>query len=142
MSKNPVQDQKPPSLLVSRRQFLPLLGATAASVSATRGVLAAAPSDASAKPSGAKARFVYVGTYTAPGVPPGATHPSTAVGIYVFRLDPSDGGLTPLFIVPASNPSFVALDPSQSHLYSVNEDPAGRVSAYAINPATGNLVPL
>ena len=40
MSKNPVQDQKPPSLLVTRRQFLPLLGATAASVSAARDVLA------------------------------------------------------------------------------------------------------
>ena len=73
MSKNPVQDQKSPSLLVTRRQFLPLLGATAASVSAARDVLAAAPSDASGKPSGAKTRFVYVGTYTAPGVPPGGT---------------------------------------------------------------------
>jgi 6-phosphogluconolactonase len=80
-----------------------------------------------------------VGTYTAPGVPPGGTHPSIAEGIYVFRLNPSDGGLTPLQVVPASNPSFVALDPNQTHLYSVNEDAAGRVSAYAINSTTGNL---
>jgi 6-phosphogluconolactonase len=62
-----------------------------------------------------------------------------AVGIYVFRLDPSDGGLTPLQIVPAANPSFVALDPALTHLYSVNENLAGRVSAYSINPANGNL---
>ncbi len=47
--------------------------------------------------------------------------------------------LTPLQIVPASYPSFVALDPTQTHLYSVNEDTAGRVSAYAVNPANGNL---
>ena len=61
MSKNPVQDQKPPSLLVTRRQFLPLLGATAASVSAARDVLAAAPSDASGKPSGANPQSAPLG---------------------------------------------------------------------------------
>jgi 6-phosphogluconolactonase len=70
---------------------------------------------------------------------PGGTHPSVAVGIYVFRMDPNDGGLTPVQIVPASNPSFVALDPSLTHLYSVNEDLAGRVSAYAVNQAAGTL---
>jgi 6-phosphogluconolactonase len=80
-----------------------------------------------------------VGTYTFPGVPPGGTHPSTALGIYVFRMDPNDGALTQLHIVPASNPSFVALDPTQAHLYSVNEDLQGKVSAYAINPANGAL---
>jgi len=116
----------------------PLLGATAV-VAAAPGLLQAAPGGTPGKPSDAVPRFVYVGTYTAPDVPPGGTHPSVAVGIYVFRLDPSDGGLTPLQIVPASNPSFVALDPALTHLYSVNEDAAGRVSAYAINPANGNL---
>jgi 6-phosphogluconolactonase len=87
-----------------------------------------------APPNDAEARFVYVGTYTTPGIPPGGTHPSTALGIYVFRMDPEDGGLTLLQVVPASNPSFVALDPTLTHLYSVNEDLAGRVSSYAINP--------
>jgi len=125
-------DQKSLSSGLTRRQFLPLLGATAVAA-ATPSVVRAAPTSA------ASARFVYVGTYTAPGVPPGGTHPSVAVGIYVFKLDPSDGGLTPLQIVPASNPSFVALDPNQTHLYSVNEDDPGRVSAYAINSANGGL---
>src|SRR5262249_46704032 len=106
---------------------------------ATPDVVRAAPGGVPGPPSAASARFVYVGTYTAPGVPPGGTHPSIAEGIYVFRLNPSDGGLTPLQVVPASNPSFVALDPNQTHLYSVNEDAAGRVSAYAINSTTGNL---
>ena len=95
-------DQKSLSSSLTRRQFLPLLGATAVAA-ATPSVLRAAPGGSPGRPSAASAQFVYVGTYTAPGVPPGGTHPSTAVGIYVFRLDPSDGGLTPLQIVPASN---------------------------------------
>src|SRR5262249_4103662 len=140
MSKNLVQDQNPPSLLVTRRQFLPLLGATTALVSTARGVLAAAPSDASGKPSGAKSRFVYVGTYTAPGIPPGGTHPSTAVGIYVFTMSPRDGNLTLVQVVPADNPSFLALDPTLAHLYSANEMTSGRVSAYSIEPPNGKRI--
>ena len=131
-------DQQSQSSGLTRRQFLPLLGTTAVAAAAP-GMLYAAPGGIPGKPSGASSQFVYVGTYTAPGVPPGGTHPSTAVGIYVFKLNPSDGGLTPLQIVPASNPSFVALDPKLAHLYSVNEDAAGHVSAYAINPTTGAL---
>jgi 6-phosphogluconolactonase len=92
-----------------------------------------------AQPVDADPRFVYVGTYTAPDVPPGGTHTSTAVGIYVFRMDPSTGDLAPLQIVPASTPSFLALDPSLAHLHAVNEDLAGGVSAYAVTQADGTL---
>src|SRR5215475_8095854 len=59
-------DPKSLSSGLTRRQFLPLLGATAVAA-ATPSVVRAAP------PSAASARFVYVGTYTAPGVPPGGT---------------------------------------------------------------------
>ena len=127
-----------PSSGLTRRQFLPLLGAAAASTAAP-GMLAAARPD-----SDAAERFVYVGTYTAPGVPPGGTHPSTAVGIYVFRMNAHDGGLTPVQVVTTDNPSFLALDPSLTHLYSTNENgadahnvPLGRVSAYAIDKRSG-----
>src|SRR4030095_15000004 len=137
-SEKSTDDRKSLSPGLTRRQFLPLLGATAIAAVAP-GILHAAPGGIPGKPSAASPRFVYVGTYTAPGIPPGGTHPSIAVGIYVFRLNPRDGGVTPLQIVPASSPSFVALDPAQTHLYSVNEDAAGRVSAYSINPATGAL---
>src|SRR5437764_355619 len=126
-------DGKPRLPHVTRRQLFPLLGATSVLPIIASGSLVAAPSDPPEKPSGANARFVYVGTYTAPGVPPGGTHPSIAVGIYVFKSRPSDGGLTLLQIVPASNPSFLALDPGLQHLYSVNEETAGRVSAYTVN---------
>jgi 6-phosphogluconolactonase len=126
--------QTQPSSGVTRRQFLPLLGAAAFAATAPRVRIAAA-----ASASGPEARFVYVGTYTAPGVPPGGTHPSTAVGISVFRLSPREGNLTLVQVVPAENPSYLALDPSLTHLYSVNEITAGRVSAYAINPVDGTL---
>src|SRR4030095_14473785 len=137
-SEKSTDDRKSLSPALPCAHFLRLLGPPAIAAVAP-GILHAAPGGIPGKPSAASPRFVYVGTYTAPGVPPGGTHPSTAVGIYVFRLDPSDGGLTPLQIVPASNPSFVALDPTLAHLYSVNEDLAGNVSAYTINPATGAL---
>ena len=139
-SENSRHDRKSQSAGLTRREFLPLLGATAAMASIAPGAFAATSSDVSkSKPSDAAARFVYVGTYTAPGVPPGGTHPSTAAGIYVFRMDPSNGNLTQLQIVPASNPSYVAIDPAQTHLYSVNEDLAGHVSAYTLNQANGTL---
>ena len=70
-------DQQSPSSGMTRRQFLPLLGATAVTAAAP-GILQAAPGGTPGKPSDALARFVYVGTYTAPDVPPGGTHPSTA----------------------------------------------------------------
>ena len=131
------RDAKPGPSGLTRREFLPLLGTATLAAVAPRAL--AAELGAKKKHSQAEARFVYVGTYTAPDVPPGGTHPSTAVGIYVFKMDPSDGNLTPVQTVVASNPSFVALDPSATHLYSVNEDLAGGVSAYTLNPTTGML---
>ena len=119
---------------LTRREFIPLLGAAAIVTAAPRTVAAAQPSEP-----GAVSRFVYVGTYTAPDVPPGGTHPSTAIGISVFRMSPRDGELTLVETVSAENPSFLALDPTLTHLYSVNENLAGRVSAYAIDPANGRL---
>ena len=69
---------------------------------------AAELSDTFGRISRAKARFVYVGTYTFPGTAPGGTHQSQAKGIYVFRMNPSDGRLTSLQVVPAPNPSYLA----------------------------------
>jgi len=90
------------------------------------------------------ARIVYVGSYTAPDLAPEGRRPSTARGISVFAMRPSDGHLELLQIVPTKNPSYVALDPSMTHLYCVNqyeildESPSGRVSAFAID-AGGRL---
>lgn len=129
-------DPPPVAPGLTRRRLLPLLGAAGmtALVTPARADSAAA---ADRRPA-ARARFVYVGTYTAPGTPPGGTHPSVALGIYVFRMDPHDGNLEPLQVVQASNPSYLALHPTLARLYSVNEDLAGRVSAYSID-AGGQL---
>src|SRR4051794_19694144 len=84
-----------------------------------------------------QSRFVYVGTYTAPNLAPGGSQPSRAEGIYVFEMDGRTGNLKQLQVVPASNPSFLALSPS--HVYCVNEDDVSAISAYAIDPARGTL---
>lgn len=80
--------------------------------------------------------FVYVGTFTGP---------NQAQGLSVFRLDGASGALSRLFAVPADNPSFLALHPQQPYLYAVNSvndfegRSSGAVSAYTIDPASGNL---
>jgi 6-phosphogluconolactonase len=125
--------------ILSRRQLFPLLGGVVALAAVAPNSAAADPSGRAGKPPDAKARFVYVGTYTFPGTAPGGTHQSQAKGIYVFRMNPNDGGLTLLQIVDAPNPSYLALDPGLRHLYSVNEMTAGAVSAFAINQTNGML---
>ncbi len=86
--------------------------------------------------------FAYVGTFTR--TPP---HPrGRADGIGVFRLDPSNGAMTHVQTAPgALNPSFVALHPFRPNLYAVNAVPeidghqGGAISAYSVDPATGEL---
>jgi 6-phosphogluconolactonase len=98
----------------------------------------------------AQARYVYVGTYTAPNTAPGGTAPSTARGIYVFKLDPSNGALTQIQVVTGiENPSWVTLDPQQKHLYATSEvstwkgtNNSGGITAFSIDPGTGMLTKL
>ncbi|GHC22100.1 3-carboxymuconate cyclase [Kushneria pakistanensis] len=101
---------------------------------------------ASGQSSGSSAQYVYVGTYTGPNTAPGGVAPSQARGIYVFRMDSEQGGLTQVQVMAAENPSFLALSPNRRYLYSVNElgpdaagKPQGQVSAYRIDPSSGEL---
>lgn len=80
--------------------------------------------------------FVYVGTYTS----------EKSQGIYRMRLDLSSGTLSaPELAATVTNPSFLALNPGKTHLYSVNETgkfadkPTGSVSAFAIDAKSGGL---
>lgn len=93
----------------------------------------------------AKARIVYVGTYSAPNIAPGGHAPSKAEGIYVYRLE-DDGRLSILQIVQAENPSFLAVNPTLEFLYCVNElgednqgGFLGSVNSYKIDPKNGRL---
>jgi 6-phosphogluconolactonase len=74
--------------------------------------------------------LAYIGTYTRP--------PSQ--GIYAWRFEAASGKLTPLGLAAeTSNPTFLAVDPKQRFLYAANEDKAGAISAFAIDPANGRL---
>ena len=82
--------------------------------------------------------LVYFGTYT--------RGDSGSKGIYVSRLNSESGKLSaPELAVETTNPSFVTLHPSKPLLYAVSEvsgsdgKPAGAVSSFAINKASGKL---
>lgn len=121
--------------------------ASSAGAAAVAGAPAAAPA---AGPSAAQARYVYVGTYTAPNTAPGGKVPSTAQGIYVFKMDPATGGLTPVQTIPnIPNPSWVTLDPQMRYLYASSEvstwkgqQNTGGITAFSIDPASGKLTAL
>ncbi len=86
--------------------------------------------------------YVYVGSYTKDPPGGGSNNP---VGLSVFKFDPTTGALSPVQQVKSANPSFVALDPSQQHLYVVNEiddyegQRSGSAEAYAIDAGSGKL---
>jgi 6-phosphogluconolactonase len=81
--------------------------------------------------------IVYVGTYTGQG---------RAEGIYVYRMDPASGALSPVQTVGGLNsPTFLALHPQRPFLYAVERQWSeegrsdGVVSAFAIDERTGAL---
>ncbi|NOZ21317.1 MAG: lactonase family protein [Planctomycetes bacterium] len=84
----------------------------------------------------AEQRLVYVGTYTQRG----------SEGIYIYRFDPDTGALHPVSKAAGlDNPSFLDIHPTRRYLYAVNEvrgkgrTDGGAVSAFAIDPKTGDL---
>jgi 6-phosphogluconolactonase len=83
--------------------------------------------------------LVYIGTFTG----------AESKGIYLSRLDPATGALTPpVLAVETANPGFLEVDGSNRRLFAVNQiddyagQSAGAVSAYSIDPATGRLTSL
>jgi 6-phosphogluconolactonase len=117
----------------SRREFLEAAAPTLlAQVVPTRGLALA---------SEAGRRFAYVGSYTS-AVDGGAN----GQGIYQFEVDPRSGALSRRKLVAeVPNPSWIVVHPSKKYLYAVNEtvdQESGSVSAYAVEPATGDLTPL
>jgi 6-phosphogluconolactonase len=75
--------------------------------------------------SGAGAPFVYVG--------------GTGTDISIYKLDPATGKLTFVKSVAAgTTPSFLAFDPSLTHLFAVNEG-SSKVASFKVDPKTGDL---
>jgi 6-phosphogluconolactonase len=141
----------------TRRALLPLVGATVALAALTPALASADRGDdddhdrderggGGPRPRAAS-RYVYVGTYTAPNTAPGGLAPSTAEGIYVFKMDGSNGRLTRVEVVRGiQNPSWVTVDRGAAHLYATSEvatwrgmPNSGGATAYRIDPATGRL---
>src|SRR5260370_30124207 len=80
--------------------------------------------------------WVYIGTYTG----------KESKGIYRCELDLATGKLSaPVLTAEATNPTFLAIHPNHRFLYAVGEidnfggKKTGGVSAFAIDPKTGNL---
>ena len=121
---------------VSRRDLL--TGALAGAAA-----FAASGSVAGSARGGRVKSLAYVGCYTPNGL-----------GIYLFGVE-ADGDLSPIKVfttpnpsptsVSATNPSWLAFNPKQTHLYVANEignfdgTQAGAVSAFSVNEADGEL---
>lgn len=85
--------------------------------------------------------LAYVGSYTS-AIDGGAN----GQGIYRFEMDTRTGALTgQKLVAKVANPSWIVIHPSKKYLYTVNEivnQETGSVSAFTIEPATGDLTPL
>src|SRR5579862_308774 len=76
--------------------------------------------------------LAYVASYSSPQGPEGSH--GNGQGIYLFEMNPTTGALTQRAVFPNSNnPSWLAFDPSRTHLYSANETADGSVSAYSVD---------
>lgn len=88
--------------------------------------------------------LAYVGTYSSPQGPEGSV--GRGQGIYLFEMNPSTGALSDReLFADGSNPSWLAFDPSRTHLYAGNEisnyqgTNSGSVSAFSIDRSNGHL---
>jgi 6-phosphogluconolactonase len=74
--------------------------------------------------------FVYFGTHRS----------GTNVGFSLAHFDTDTGVLTkPTFLVEAPSPAYFVIHPDGRHLYTCNSGSPGAVSAYEIEPHTGQL---
>jgi 6-phosphogluconolactonase len=135
---------------IGRRDLFPLVGAAALAALVAPAVARADDDDPGHDDNddgqSAPSRYVYVGTYTAPHTAPGGIQPSTARGIYVFKMDGRTGGLSPIQVFDMENPSWVTVDANASHLYATSEvstwkgaSNTGGITAFGVDPATGKI---
>jgi 6-phosphogluconolactonase len=85
--------------------------------------------------------LLYVGTYTRPAPYLKSTN---GQGIYLLELNQETGALTPISETHnIDSPSFLTISPDNKYLYATSEVwlwPEGTVTAYKIDPATGDLI--
>lgn len=91
--------------------------------------------------------LVYVGTYTETmQFGSGKILQGKGEGIYVYRMDQSSGAMELVSrATGVASPSYLAFDSARRFLYAVNElktyddKPTGTISAFAVDPKTGQL---
>lgn len=77
----------------------------------------------------AQQSYLLAGTYTG----------SSSKGIYVYEFDAATGELRFISSVSTSNPSYLAISPTEKYVYAVNEDQPGHISSYRFDKKTGEL---
>jgi 6-phosphogluconolactonase len=112
----------------SRRDFLGAGGIGVLGAFAFRGISQARQTT--------RSLTLYIGTYTS----------GKSEGIYIYRMNAISGELKySNTIKRVIDPSFLAIDPKRRFLYAVNElaefggKPGGALSAFSIDPKTGDL---
>ena len=137
MARNDLQRPRDPLERISRRGFLK----GTAALALTRPSFALTQGQANSLNGSILA---YVGTYSSPQGAEGSK--GNGQGIYLFQMDPSTGALSPReLFADGSNPSWLAFDPSRTHLYAANETAtfqginSGSVSAFSIDRSSGHL---
>lgn len=137
MPWNDLPSPRDPFDSMSRRRFLK----GAAVLAATQPAFALAKGQAKAVKG---TILAYVGTYSSQMGAEGGK--GNGGGIYLFQMDPSTGALSPRgSFADGSNPTWLAFDASQTHLYAANEIPnfqgtnSGSVSAFSIDRSKGHL---
>ncbi|WP_046246533.1 lactonase family protein [Hymenobacter terrenus] len=115
----------------TRRQYLLVRGVSLLAAALLAGCVRPAAGG------GAKDYLVYVGTNVA------SDQENT---IFLYRLSPATGTLTPVSAQRGgSNPTYLTMDAAHRRLFAVNETQtfrgatSGAVSAFAVDPRTGNL---
>jgi len=140
MPRNKLPRPSGPFRRISRRGFL----RGAAALAVARPSLALTQGQASSMEG---PTLAYVGTYSSPQGPEGSK--GNGQGIYVFQMNPTTGAISKCGLYANdSNPSWLAFDPSRTHLYAANETAtfqgtnSGSVSAYSIDRSNGQLARL
>jgi 6-phosphogluconolactonase len=83
-----------------------------------------------------KKYYMLAGTYTN----------GKSIGVYVYNFDSNTGTATVVDSIKTSNPSYLAVSPSEKFVYAVNENAdngnGGKVTAFSFDKKTGHLTQL
>ena len=77
--------------------------------------------------------FLLIGTYTSN---------EGSKGIYVHRFNTDTGSSNSISMVEASNPSYLAVSPTQDHVYAVSEGEDSGVYSFSFDKNSGTLIPI